>query len=178
MFSLAEVQDNLKGWIPSMKSELESLMNEMAAIPEITKEAAEDLRKKAEKAGVFFEKIPTKAVFSRKAGSGKRKCRACACGIYMAQRDQMEAYAGGTGATEVRTTLRKAGLEGWSAVALDVKTAFLRVCRDHSREVVVVQPPAIFVLAGLCHPNTLWLVEKAFYGSVWLDYITEGMDPV
>ena len=28
----------------------------------------------------------------------------------------------------------------------------------------VVQPPAIFVLAGLCGPDTLWLVEKALYG--------------
>ena len=47
---------------------------------------------------------------------------------------------------------------------MDVKTAFLRAPRDHSREVVVVQPPAIFVLAGLCSPDTLWLVEKALYG--------------
>ena len=164
MFSLAEVKANLAEWIPSMKSELDSLMIETGAIKEITWKEADRLRREAESKGVLFEKIPAKAVFSRKAGSGKRKCRACACGNYMAQRDQLDTYAGGTGATEVRTALRKAGLEGWSAVALDVKTAFLRAPRDHSREIVVVQPPAIFVLAGLCGPDTLWLVEKALYG--------------
>ena len=164
MFSLAEVKANLAEWIPSMKSELDSLMIETGAIKEITWKESDRLRREAESKGVLFEKIPAKAVFSRKAGSGKRKCRACACGNYMAQRDQLDTYAGGTGATEVRTVLRKAGLEGWSAVALDVKTAFLRAPRDHSREIVVVQPPAIFVLAGLCGPDTLWLVEKALYG--------------
>eukprot|EP00435_Cladocopium_sp_Y103_P035264 s2015_g9.t1 len=164
MFSLSEVRAHLQDWIPSMKSELESLMNETSAIREITKNEAEGLRREAESKGILFERIPAKAIFSRKAGSGKRKCRACACGNYMTQRDQTDTYAGGTGATEVRTVLRKAGLEGWNAVALDVKTAFLRAPRDHSREIVVVQPPAIFVLAGLCAPESLWLVEKALYG--------------
>eukprot|EP00435_Cladocopium_sp_Y103_P005472 s1608_g1.t2 len=164
MFSLPEVRAHLQDWIPSMKSELDSLMNETSAIREITKDEAERLRREAESKGILFERIPAKAIFSRKAGTGKRKCRACACGNYMTQRDQTDTYAGGTGATEVRTVLRKAGLEGWEAVALDVKTAFLRAPRDHSREIVVVQPPAIFVLAGLCAPESLWLVEKALYG--------------
>eukprot|EP00435_Cladocopium_sp_Y103_P052700 s362_g16.t1 len=164
MFSLSEVRAHLQDWIPSMKSELDSLMTETSAIKEITKSEAERLRREAESKGILFERIPAKAIFSRKAGSGKRKCRACACGNYMTQRDQTDTYAGGTGATEVRTVLRKAGLEGWDAVALDVKTAFLRAPRDHSREIVVVQPPATFVLAGLCAPESLWLVEKALYG--------------
>ena len=175
MYSLAEVRADLEPWIPSMKSELESLMNETGAIREISKHEAEKLRKDAEKRGILFEKIPAKAVFSRKAGSGRRKCRACACGNYMSQRDQQDTYAGGTGATEVRISLRKCALEKWSAVTLDVKTAFLRAPRDHSREVVVVQPPTVFVLAGLCSADSNWLVEKALYG---LTTSPKGVDPV
>ena len=63
-----------------MKSELDSLMIETGAIKEITWKEADRLRREAESKGVLFEKIPAKAIFSRKAGSGKRKCRACACG--------------------------------------------------------------------------------------------------
>eukprot|EP00435_Cladocopium_sp_Y103_P062154 s1305_g23.t1 len=66
-------------------------------------------------------------------------------------------------------------LKAWSAVTLDVKTAFLRAPKDHSSEVVIVQPPQIFILAGICAPGTLWWVDRAMYGLItspkeWLQY--------
>lgn len=81
LYSLAEVRADLEPWIPSMRSELEPLMTETGAtIKEICKNKAEELRKEAQRKGILLEKIPAKAVFSPKAGSGRRKCRACACG--------------------------------------------------------------------------------------------------
>ena len=175
MYSLAEVRENLEEWIPCMESEFKSLTEETGAIRVITPDEAESLRKDAQEKNILFEKIPGKAIFSRKAGSGRHKCRACACGNYMSQRATEDTYAGGTGSTEVRTILRRAGLVGWSAVTLDIKTAFLRAPRDHSKEVVVVTPPHLFVLAGLTPPGSLWLVDRALYGLTtspkeWLNF--------
>ena len=164
MYSLAEVRENLEEWIPCMESEFKSLTEETGAIRVITPDEAESLRKDAQERNILFEKIPGKAIFSRKAGSGRHKCRACACGNYMSQRATEDTYAGGTGSTEVRTILRRAGLVGWSAVTLDIKTAFLRAPRDHSKEVVVVTPLHLFTLAGLTPPGSLWLVDRALYG--------------
>eukprot|EP00435_Cladocopium_sp_Y103_P042410 s480_g11.t1 len=164
MYSLAEVRAELEQWKDSMWSEFRSLTEETGAVRVITTSQADELRREAEQKGILFERIPGKAIFSRKAGSGKRKCRACACGNYMSQRALTDTYAGGTGATEVRCLLKKGALEQWSAVTLDVKTAFLRAPRDHSREIVVVQPPHIFVLAGIVDPGSLWLVDRALYG--------------
>eukprot|EP00435_Cladocopium_sp_Y103_P040980 s704_g11.t1 len=164
MYSLAEVRAELESWKDSMRSEFQSLTEETGAVRVITEAEADQLRRDAESKGILFERIPGKAIFSRKAGSGKRKCRACACGNYMSQRSLTDTYAGGTGATEVRCLLKKGALEGWSAVTLDVKTAFLRAPRDHSREIVVVQPPQIFITAGISTPGTLWLVDRALYG--------------
>eukprot|EP00435_Cladocopium_sp_Y103_P065207 s1247_g27.t1 len=164
MYSLAEVRAELESWKDSMRSEFKSLTEETGAVRVISAAEAEELRRGAEEKGILFERIPGKAIFSRKAGSGKRKCRACACGNYMSQRALTDTYAGGTGATEVRCLLKKGALERWSAVTLDVKTAFLRAPRDHSREVVVVQPPQIFVMAGVVNAGDLWLVDRALYG--------------
>ena len=44
---MAEVRADLEPWIPSMRSELESLMNETGAIREISKHEAERLSKDA-----------------------------------------------------------------------------------------------------------------------------------
>ena len=98
----------------------------------------------------------------------------------MSQRSLTDTYAGGTGAAEVRCILRKGGLEKLSAVTLDIKTAFLRAPRDHSREIVVVQPPQIFILAGIAEVGTLWLVDRALYGLTtspkeWTQFRNERM---
>ena len=180
MYSLSEVRAELEEWKESMWSEFTSLTEETGAVRVITESHAEQLRREAEKKGILYERIPGKAIFSRKAGSGRRKCRACACGNYMSQRSLTDTYAGGTGAAEVRCILRKGGLEKLSAVTLDIKTAFLRAPRDHSREIVVVQPPQIFILAGIAEPGTLWLVDRALYGLTtspkeWTQFRNERM---
>eukprot|EP00435_Cladocopium_sp_Y103_P064506 s236_g26.t1 len=166
MYSLSEVKSDLAAWKASMESEFKSLTEETGAIRVISEAHAEELRRDAERRGIHYDRIPAKAIFQRKAGSGKRKCRACACGNFMAPRPLTETYAGGTGATEVCSVLRKCGLRSWSAVTMDVKTAFLRAPKDHTTEVVVVQPPQVFILAGVCAPGTLWLVDRAIYGLI------------
>eukprot|EP00435_Cladocopium_sp_Y103_P054363 s510_g17.t1 len=174
-YALSEVKANLADWKESMEAEFRSLTEETGAIKIITEAQAEELRRDADRRGILYDRIPAKAIFQRKAGSGRRKCRACACGNFMAQRPASDTYAGGTGAAEVRTLLRTCGLRGWSAVTLDVKTAFLRAPKNHSNEVVIVQPPQIFILAGVCAPGTLWWVDRAMYGLItspkeWLEY--------
>eukprot|EP00435_Cladocopium_sp_Y103_P055404 s1091_g18.t1 len=145
-YSLADVRADLESWKASMMSEFTALTEETGAVRVITEAEAERLRKDAEEKGILFERIPGKAIFSK----GRKALT--------------DTYAGGTGATEVRCLLKKGALERWSAVTLDVKTAFLRAPRDHSREIVVVQPPHIFVLAGIVEPGSLWLVDRALYG--------------
>eukprot|EP00438_Fugacium_kawagutii_P034696 Skav231167 [mRNA] locus=scaffold3252:295373:295996:+ [translate_table: standard] len=176
MYSIPNVMANIEECTPRMKSELASLIEETGAVRVITTEEAEKLRAKAEAKGILHEKIPAKAIFSRKAGSGKHKCRSCACGNYRSGRDLTDTYAGGTGATEERSILRKASLHQWDSLILNIKTAFLRAPRDHSREIVIVQPPNIFFSAGLCEPGTLWLVDRST--DVWTDHESKGMDPV
>ena len=179
-YALNEVKAELDLWVDSMKSEFKSLTEETGAIKVITEREAEALRKEADQKGILFEKIPAKAVFTRKAGSGKRKCRACACGNYMSQRSAADTYAGGTGASEVRVVMRLCGMKEWDMVTLDVKTAFLRAPKDHTKETIIVQPPQVFILAGICAPGTLWWVDRALYGLTtspreWTDHRNERL---
>ena len=103
----------------------------------------------ARSAGKKVETIPAMGVFTRKAGTGKYKSRIVACGgNFMAERTTDELYASGVDATQVRALLRKASLEAWSAMTLDIKTAFL-LAPTSQDELIVVRPPKILQEAGL-----------------------------
>ena len=53
---------------------------------------------------------------------------------------------------------------GWDLAGVDVKTAFLQVPPRRSKDIVVVNPPAIFQECGITEPGELWAVEGSVYG--------------
>ena len=160
--ALSEVRKNLKDWVPSMRSEIESFETNQA-VQRVSQREADKLMEEARSAGKKVETIPAMGVFTRKAGSGKYKSRIVACGNFMADRATEELYASGVDATQVRALLRKASLEGWSAMTLDIKTAFL-LAPTSQDELIVVRPPKILQEAGLTATDEVWVVTGAMYG--------------
>ena len=79
--SLQEVRKSLPLWIPSLRTEIENFDNNQAIqrIEEKTKEILAEAESKGERA----ELIPGMAVFTRKAGDGRRRSRIVCCGNYM-----------------------------------------------------------------------------------------------
>ena len=157
--TLSEVRKNLKDWVPSMRSEIESFETNQA-VQRVSQREADKLMEEARSAGKKVETIPAMGVFTRKAGSGKYKSRIVACGNFMADRATEELYASGVDATQVRALLRKASLEGWSAMTLDIKTAFL-LAPTSQDELIVVRPPKILQEAGLTAIGEVWVVTGA-----------------
>ena len=77
VISPKEVVRNWSEWIPSVRSEVESLTIEKAALKELSKDEVKALKKKAEKEGKKLEIIPSKLVFTVKPSpdhkEGKKK---------------------------------------------------------------------------------------------------------
>ena len=109
------------------------------------------------------EMIPAMGVFSRKAGAGKRKSRIVCCGNYMADGSADELYASKADSTQVRAILRKAALESWDILSLDIRSAFLLAPASQD-ELIIVQPPRILYDAGLINHDEVWVVTGAMYG--------------
>ena len=80
----------------------------------------------------------------------------------MADRATEELYASGDDATQVRALLRKASLEDWSAMTLDIKTAFLSWHRQ--AKMILVRPPKILQEAGLTAADEVWVIARSTYG--------------
>ena len=72
--ALSEVWKNLKDWVPSMRSEIESFETNQA-VQRVSQREADGLMEEARAAGKKVESIPAMGVFPRKAGSGKYKSR-------------------------------------------------------------------------------------------------------
>ena len=150
-------------WTPSIQEEYNSLI-QTGSLRAITEEEAEELRRSAEGRGIPYDRLPGKAVFTKKAPNGKLKCRGVACGNFMAARPASETYAGGIDATQVRSVLCSAVQGGWSIAGTDIKTAFLQVPAGRVKDVIIIQPPAIFYESGVCQPGELWHVNGNIYG--------------
>eukprot|EP00913_Durusdinium_trenchii_P004009 g3713.t1 len=176
MVGLAEVRKNLEEWRPSMVEEYTALITESEAVEPIDRDRTDQLKTEAETQGKDFDLVPAKAIFSRKAGSGRHKCRGVACGNFMNAKSTESTFASGASGIEVRMLIKLAAVNQWSLATLDVKTAFLNAPAAHERGTVIVQPPRIFQEAGvLTNPKELWLVKKALYGLVtsprdWCDH--------
>lgn len=124
MVGLAEVRRNLEEWKPSMGDEYGALVVESEAVEPISRERMTEPKEEAVSSGRTFDLLPAKGVFSRKAGSGRHKRRAVACGNYMKSRSEESTFASGAGGPEVRLLLKIAATRGWSVLTVDVKTAF------------------------------------------------------
>ena len=176
MVGLAEVRRNLEEWKPSMVEEYTALITESEAVEPIDRERTDQLKAEAEALGKEFDLVPAKAIFSRKAGSGRHKCRGVACGNFMNAKSTESTFASGASGIEVRMLIKLAAVNQWSLATLDVKTAFLNAPAAHERGTIIVQPPRIFQEAEvLTNPKELWLVKKALYGLVtsprdWCDH--------
>jgi hypothetical protein len=94
----------------------------------------------------------------------KLKSRIVACGNYDESEEEKSTYAGGADATAVRTAIRQSALKMWMVRAKDVCTAFLNADYYVEGEMLLLQPPYIYVKAGLVDPDEYWLVKKAIYG--------------
>ena len=160
--ALKEVKQNLAAWKDSMAAEYRSLLG-FGVIAEISEEDGERKMMEARQQGKLTERIPATAVFTVKAPSGRKKTRACACGNWMAERDSGDVYAGGVDTIQVRALLRKAAIEGWDALTLGVKSAFL-LAPTSQKDCIVVDPPRVMQEAGVVPWGSVWLVTGALYG--------------
>ena len=156
MVGLAEVRKNMAEWRPSMAEEYGALVTESKAVEPIDRVRMEELRKQAAESGKDFDLVPAKAIFSRKAGTGRHKCRGVACGNFMQAKSSESTFASGASGIEVRMLMKVAAVRGWDLSTIDVKTAFLNAPVNEAAErgIVIVEPPRIFKEAEvLRHPT-------------------------
>ena len=102
MVSLTEVRKNMEEWKPSMIEEYVALTNESEAVEAIGQEESDRLKEEARAQGRDFDLVPAKAIFSRKAGTGRHKCRGVACGNFMNAKSSESTFASGASGIEVR----------------------------------------------------------------------------
>ena len=102
MVGLTEVRKNLEEWKPSMIEEYVALTNESEAVEAIGQEESDRLKEEARAQGRDFDLVPAKAIFSRKAGTGRHKCRGVACGNFMNAKSSESTFASGASGIEVR----------------------------------------------------------------------------
>ena len=160
IIGLEQVRREMELWVPTMKKEVGALL-EKTAIREVREEEVD----RWEREGEAVQRAPGKAVFTRKSGDGRRKCRAVVCGNQIQEEVEggADVYASGVEAGTVRALLRKAAAMRWSVGSLDIRTAFLNAPRRSAHR-VVVRPPRILIDAKVVEPGIMWEVTKALYG--------------
>ncbi|CAE7033508.1 unnamed protein product [Symbiodinium natans] len=169
----AQVLQELPAWTPAVSAEYNTIRHEKAAIEPITEQ---QIRVMEEDDSLIVKRIPAKMVFTRKAVSGQRKARACACGNFLQagessktkQELREEVYAAGIDITVLRTMLAVGARRGWKAGTTDIKGAFLNaplLQRTKTKtERIILDPPKILSRAGIIPPYEKWLVTRALYG--------------
>ena len=110
MVGLTEVRRNLEEWKPSMIEEYTALTNESEAVEAISQGESDRLKEEARAQGRDFDLVPAKAIFSRKAGTGRHKCRGVACGNFMNAKSSESTFASGASGIEVRTLIKMAAI--------------------------------------------------------------------
>ena len=163
-----EVSQHWEEWLPAVRSEVESLLREKEAFSEIYPEELERLKKEAEEKGKGIEYIPSKLVFTRKPGpdGGKKKVRWVVCGNLEPRREDEENFSSGADASALRILVWVAARNQWSAVTLDIKTAFLnaKMIQDEEEDLILVKPPFLFTEKRFLRKDVLYKPEKAIYG--------------
>ena len=85
------------------------------------------------------------------------------------KRTSVSVYASGNDSIAMRLSLKKAMIQGWTGVSMDIKTAFLNaplMSEEDGGEasVVILKPPNILVKLGYVQPNSYWKALMATYG--------------
>ena len=165
-----QVYKEWDNWVPAMKSEFQSLVHEKRAVRQISRDQAKAMAKER---GIIYEELPSKVVFTRKAG-GKYKVRACVCGNFEGP-VTAATYAGGCDAAQIRCTVRHGALKKWSLYGTDIKCAFLNAPRQDQSKLVTMTVPSIYVRLGMAAAGEVWVIDSAVYGLMtsprdWADH--------
>lgn len=170
IISPKEVRDNWKEWISPSKAEVESLLEEKAALRPVSKEELEKIKGRCEAQGRNVELVPSKIVFTRKPAPPplgyKNKVRWVVCGNYESRKEGEENYSGGADAAAFRCLVHQASQHQWSGASIDIKTAFLNaeVKPSESEDVILVKPPAFFVERNMMSKDVVFQPLRAVYG--------------
>ena len=81
-YALADVKKEIEAWRPSMVEERAALLKS-GVVRAIKPREAEELKREALEKGIPYDRVPGKAVFTRKAATGRRKCRGVACKLHV-----------------------------------------------------------------------------------------------
>ena len=164
-----------EGWKEATLKELEALIEVKKALRPISEARVKEMLSE----GTEVVRLPTKLVYTIKAGSGRRKCRLVLCGnsAPVVQESSLEkrlaTFAGGVDVGLLRLLLADAAAEQLDLVTFDVSTAFLNapararnLREEHygKRQVTVAAPPKSLIRLGVVDPGTLWEVLLAMYG--------------
>ena len=106
--------------------------------------------------------LPMLCVWTEKADKSK-KCRACIMGNLEQLDAAAQVWTAQAETASFFTALKLSQLRGWKVSKHDVKTAFLNAPVPED-ELVVLQPPKIWIEWGLVPANVLWTCDKAIYG--------------
>ena len=166
---LAEARKELNLW---KEPAIEEITNLEATNKAVDRVLESEVGKWIEE-GISVVQLPGKVVLTRKAGVGKRRCRAVCCGNYLPAEKlgltREDLYAAGAEAVSVKVALIYAARSPlWSGVTVDVKSAFLyapiRSEHQGTEERIVVKPPSFLVELGLLKREHRWWIRKALYG--------------
>ncbi|CAE7537698.1 RE1 [Symbiodinium sp. CCMP2592] len=167
--SLVEARGELGKWREAATEEVVSLETTNRAVDRVTASDVDQWVKE----GISVVQLPGKAVLTRKAGTGKRRCRAVCCGNYLPTEQlgltREELYASGAEALSVKVAVTfAAGYVTWVGVTIDVKSAFLyapiRTENQGTEERIIVKPPHFLVELGILNAEHRWWIKKALYG--------------
>ena len=165
-----EVLKRVEDWKGAIVDELSNVFD----VHEAMRRCSESELQAWKEAGEQVEILPAKAIFQKKGGSGRHKCRVVACGNFSESakhknRDQkLQCYAGGADSLSLRCHLRAAGhraqSHGWRTSGADIRTAFLLAPLRQNQKRTVLRPPSVLVQAGFAAPGEYWEITGALYG--------------
>ena len=164
-----------QGWKEATLKELGALVDVKKALRTISETEVKEMVD----SGMEVIRLPTKLVYTIKAGSGRQKCRLVLCGnsAPVVQESSIEkrlaTFAGGVDIGLLRLLLADAVTEQLELVTFDISTAFLnapararnlRQAFHGKKQVTIASPPKALIRLGVIPPGTLWEVLLAMYG--------------
>ena len=170
VISSREVARSWKSWLAAIDAEVQSLLGEKEALKKITRKELEEIQEKASQEGRTVEIIPSKLVFTMKAGpnenGGKRKTRWVICGNFESKKDSEQTFSSGADAAAFRLSIWAAARHQWAGAVIDIKTAFLNALMDQGDQeaILIVRPPALFTEKGYMPPDVFFVPQKS---GVW-----------
>eukprot|EP00438_Fugacium_kawagutii_P030710 Skav213064 [mRNA] locus=scaffold364:594309:601403:- [translate_table: standard] len=164
--SSKEVEAHWKEWLPCIKEEVDSLLEEKQAFRKVTKAEVQEIVRKAAEEGKKVEFIPSKSVYTKKpqGGGHKKKARWVICGNYESHRPTENNYSSGADAASFRLVVWTCSKYQWEAVVVDIKSAFLNADMEEDDVVIIVKPPPLYVERKVLEKDVYYQPIKAVYG--------------